>query len=156
MHRLAAAFVLLAAAAPVSAASSPSWWLSVTGKTEILTDVPPDSDDTGTTFNCAIGEKVVHVFITLDRRLHGAGDPPWRVPMTVASGATSASFKAKATPDEETGGTDLEAVIPASAPVVAAFARTGAIRLSSSGETIKTSRVPTTKAARLVRACGGR
>jgi hypothetical protein len=156
MRRLVAALVLLAAATPVFAAPAPAWRLTTTDGTVILTNVPPDSDEGGTSFNCTAGEKAVHVFIILDRRLHGAGAPPWRVPMAVVSGAVSSSFKAKATPDEENGGTDLEAVVPTSASVMAAFAHSGAIRLSSSGETIKTSPVPPAKAASFVKTCAGR
>ncbi|MFI4934998.1 MAG: hypothetical protein ACHP7N_10295 [Caulobacterales bacterium] len=153
MKRVILTLVLCAAPIWAVAAAAP-WRLTVSASEATLTDGAPDSDDVATTLTCKRGERVVHVFAILDQRVSGHGEPPWPVRMGVASGAVQTSVIAAATPDEENGGTDLDAKVPSSDPVIAAFGRTGAIRLSSGGETVKTSPVPAAKAAALLKVCG--
>jgi len=160
-------FILACAVLPFlvsPAMAAQPWRLSVDGDGASLTNAIPDSDDAATMLQCRSGEGTVTVYLFLERRVADhlmdaqwvdrAGRPsPWSTRLTVVSGAVTGTFPAQANPDEQSGGTEVEAVLPASAPVLAAFARTGAIRLSAYGERVKDPPIPAAKAAALMRVC---
>ena len=164
MKRLVLACVALPFLASPALAAKPPWRLVVDGDGASLTNAIPDSDDAATMLQCRTAEGTVTVYLFLETRvadhLKGAEwvdkagrTAPWSARLTVTSGGVTGAFPAKANPDEQSGGTEVEATIPASAPVMAAFARTGAIHFTAFGERVKEPPIPAAKAAGLMRVC---
>ncbi len=153
--RRVALVALLCALPGAAIAGLGAWRLSIDRSGAHLTDALPDSDDVATAFHCDPGEKLVHVYATIGRRLIGAKPPPWPATLTMTSGTLVRRVPARAMPDEETGGTDLEAVIAAADPLMTAVAKTGQLKLAAAGEPIQMRPIPATKAARFVHSCGG-
>ncbi|HWA62229.1 MAG TPA: hypothetical protein VG939_12690 [Caulobacteraceae bacterium] len=152
---------LILAAGP--AAAGP-WRLHVDGDGANLTNGDSSGEDAATSLQCQGGEGKVTVYLFLDHRvadhLKGsdwvdkAGHPaPWKTPVLVVSGAVAGDFAGEVNADEMNGGSSVEVVIPAASPVMAAFAKTGAIRFSAYGEAVKDAPIPAAKAAGLMRVC---
>jgi hypothetical protein len=147
MRHAVLALALILAATPALAAP---WTLSVTRQSVMLSDADDSGEDAATTLQCKpkSGRITVHFF--LEKRV---SDTVKAGTLTVKSGAVSAQFAARATPEEMYGGNEIEATVPADAPVVAAFAKTGVLRLTAWGETARGGAIPLAKAAGLVKAC---
>jgi hypothetical protein len=163
MKRLACALgLVLLAASPAAAAP---WRLSVAPDQALLTRADGSGEDAATALRCVPGSGRIVVVMFTQRRLadHLMGaawvdragrSAPWTASLTAASGELAANFPAIANPDEMNGGTEIKAVVPADAPVMAAFAKTGALRFTALGETARDPKVPAAKAAGLIKACG--
>lgn len=163
MRSLFLACVALPFLAAPAMAKQP-WRLEIDGDGANLTNAIPNSDEAATMLQCQGGEGVITVYLFIDRRiadhLQGAEwvdrqgrSPPWNTRLLVTSGKLTASIPAKGNPDEESGGTEIEATIPANAAVMAAFARTGAVRFTAYGEVVRDPPIPASKAAGLMRVC---
>src|SRR6185369_4746598 len=109
-----------------------------------------DGDDSGedaaTTLMCKPKSGKVAVTFFLEKRV---GEAAKAGQLTAVSGAVTAQFAAQSTPEEMYGGTEVHATIPAAAPVLAAFAKSGALRLTAFGGTARGGKVPVAKAAGL-------
>jgi hypothetical protein len=162
VKRLACVFVVLLVASP--AAAGGPWRLSVAADEAMLTRADGSGEDAATSLHCTPKSGAVGVTLFLDHRLadHLMGDQwvdkagaraPWKIALTVTSGAVATSGPALANPDEMNGGSEIEATIPANAPVMIEFAKTGALRLIARGETVRDPPIPKAKAAALVAAC---
>ena len=162
-HVLAGLACALAVAGPATAAVH--WTLDVDGDGALLTTGQPHGGQTGVTaMNCAGGERVADLFFNVRHRVmvrtqddvpvNAAGEaPPWNVRVTVRSGRFVGRFAGRALPDEESGGSSIEAAVPMASPVMRAFARTGRLRLSAYGVGPVLPTAPPARAARFARVC---
>ena len=82
-------------------------------------------------------------------------DPPWKTHMTIRSGAATVTVAGEATPNEDAGGSDVIVKLPVKSPVVAAFGKTGALKMTAMGYTSDSPSVPVAQSAKLVKLCGG-
>jgi hypothetical protein len=155
---------LLAFSLAASPALAAPWGLTVAKDEALLTYADSSGEDAATSLRCTPHSGKIRVTMFLEHRqadhLMGAEwvdkagrRAPWKTNLSVASGDVNDSFPAAVNADEMNGGSQLDAAIPTASPVVAAFAKTGAIRLSAYGETVKDPKVPAAKAAGLVKAC---
>jgi len=83
------------------------------------------------------------------------GPAPWKTRMTVRSGAAAITMPAEAQDNEDAGGADVSIDLPVKSPVVAAFGKTGALKMSALGYASDSPSVPVAQAAKLVKLCGG-
>jgi hypothetical protein len=162
-HVLAGLACALAATSPTLAATH--WTLDVDGDGALLTTGAPRHGQVGVTaMNCAGGERVADLFFTVRHRVmarmqddvpvNAAGEaPPWNVRVTVRSGRFVGRFAGHALPDEETGGSSIEATVPMASPVMRAFARTGRLRLTAYGVGPVLPAAPPARVARFARVC---
>jgi hypothetical protein len=158
----AALIILSLAASPALAAP---WRLTVAKDEALLTYADGSGEDATTSLRCAPHSGRIRVTMFLEHRqadhLRGAEwvdkagrQAPWKTNLSVASGDVNDSFPAAVNADEMNGGSQLDAAIPAASPVMTDFAKTGAIRFTAYGETVRQPKVPAAKAAGLVKACG--
>lgn len=123
-------------------------------------------DDGGPSVGCLMsaGEGAVTVSMGINRRPEGPPVPPkedefhdgyWTSEMTVASGGASATVPARITSAGRLGYTArTEPGLPAGHPVLAAFARTGELTVTSRGETRASGPAPLPLVAKMLEACG--
>lgn len=164
--RIAATASLLAfalAAAGDAQAKSP-WRLTIDADGPYLTVGDAESESPVTSLHCKPHEGRIGVTLFVERRVADRlkGDTwvdkasrpyPWPTTVRVVSGAVSADVAAKTNPDEMNGGSEVDLVLSPTAPVVLAFAKTGALKFTAWGETTKDPAVPPAMAARLVKGC---
>jgi hypothetical protein len=159
------AFALaLLAAMPAMAAAH--WTLRVDAREAVLTTDEGSGEDSATMLRCRVHKGGVDVTMFVNHneatdepaadgswRNKAGQKAPWRTQMTVASGAVSAAVAAKSNVDEMNGGTQVDASVPAAAPVMAEFGKTGKLKLTAYGESSRDPAVPATKAAKFLAAC---
>jgi len=160
---LALALAVLALGAGPALAKSP-WRLTIDADGPYLTVGDAESESPVTSLHCKPHEGRIGATLFVERRvadrLKGdtwvdkAGRPyPWPTTVRVVSGAVSADVAAKTSPDEMNGGSEVDLFLSPTAPVVLAFAKTGALKFTAWGETTKDPTVPPAMAARLVKGC---
>lgn len=163
---LLALSLILASAAPAAASDERRWNFLQDEEGASLSFAIPESDDDGPFFYCQRKEGTVGVVMFVERRI-AVGEPdsrgraldargvaaPWPTQMTLASGKVTVAMPAGANSAEMTGGTLVEAKVPVTSTVLAAFARTGEIRLMAYGETAEMPPAPKARVRALLNAC---
>lgn len=156
---LTAAIALPALTAPLAATAqdeNPTWWQYVEGRRTYLHFSTQDSEDPGLVLDCerpraGAAPGPIRVFMLSDRRVSGA-----TTPMQIKAAAVVATYPAKAVPEEMYGGSELTASIPARAPVMLEFARTGRIKVTAAGSVMNPPVAPAATVAAFMKACLGR
>jgi len=154
---------LLAAGASPALAKSP-WRLTIDADGPYLTVGDAESESPATSLHCKPHEGKIGVTLFVERRvadrLKGdtwvdkAGRPyPWPTTVRVVSGPVSADVAAKTSPDEMNGGSEVDLTLAPTAPVMVAFAKSGALKFTAWGETTRDPPVPPALAAKLVKGC---
>lgn len=146
-------------AAPLGAAAqdeNPNWWQNAEGRTSYLHYSTQDSEDPGLFFACerpraGAAPGAIRVFMLSDQRVRGA-----TTPMLIKAAAVVGTYAAKAVPEEMYGGSELTASVPANAPVLVEFARTGRIKVTAAGSVMNPPVAPVAKVAAFMKACRGR
>lgn len=155
---------ILALAPSASAVAKAHWSLTSTDEGPFLTVGEPDGESPVTSLRCKPRSGRIEITLfpehQVPAQLKGetwvdkSGKPaPWTTTVHVASGAVSADAPGKTNRDEMNGGSEVELTLPASSPVIQAFAKTGAIKFTSYGESPHDPPVTPAMAAKLVKAC---
>lgn len=161
--------ILLALTASPALAQNQRVWGYDGGEHPVLYFAIPDSDDVSVTFHCDAGEGVVRILTFVDHAI-AVGNPredgkwldakgrpePWPAKMTLASGGVTVSVAAQARSDEMSGGSTVEARLPVTAPVLAAFRKTGSFNTLAFGQTQALSGAPGKDVEALLRDCAKR
>lgn len=155
---LSAALVLLvttgvAQAQEPDVADARRWEVSILDDWAALRWAIPDTDDAGVTYACDLRSSVVRVLFYTAGQPREAKPRPWPTKLDMRSGSLHLSAKAEAQVDELTEGTVIEAQLPLNAPILAAFAKTGALTLSAYGETSGAPPAPTADIETFLKAC---
>lgn len=170
LKALAALAALALPAAALAQDDRPAWWLNGGGDAAMLGYSIPESDDAGPMLTCDRSTRnpetagKVSVTIFVDHRIaarlagenwvDGRGRPaPWAAMIKITAAGVVAEYPALAHPDEMNGGSQITALVPVGAPVLAEFARTGRIRFESFGEIDNPPIAPVAKVAGLMRVC---
>ncbi len=167
MKALLISIACIAAAGPALAQPDErQWTLTLGDDLAQLGWAIPESDDGGPSFSCSPGDGMVKVSQLVTHRIatetptadgnwvDAKGRPaPWPGELTLASGGVRETYPAIVQPEEMYGGSFVEAEIGPETPVLAAFARTGVIVLTSFGESEKPPAAPTAKVRALLAAC---
>lgn len=165
--KLAAALLVAALPALAHAQDTRVWSVSVPKAPDdvaYLSYALPESDDFGISLSCRVKSGQVKVMILSDQRLaerqrgttwlDRVGRPaPWPVSVTLASGAASTTVRGLASPDEMNGGSTVTAELSNRAPVIAAFAKTGALRVAALGANVEEPPAPRSQVSKFLRAC---
>jgi len=152
MKRLVLVLMVCASPAWTAAAAPGKWELGVDKESAGLA---LSSANEMPLLECKIGKGVVSVTLHFKREIKVKADGSIKTPMVIASGTVTATVPAEAYLNGNYGGTDVAADIPAKAPVLAAFARTGLLKRTALGEASGDPPTPIAMAARFVRVCGG-
>lgn len=129
------------------------WEVSILDDWAALRWAIPDTDDAAVTYACDLRSGEVRVlFYTADQPPE-AKPKPWSAKLDMRSGSLRLSADAEAQVDELTDGTVIEAKLPLNAPILAAFAKTGAMTLSAYGERSDAPSAPTADIKTFLKAC---
>lgn len=142
-----------AAAQEPDADTNRRWEVSILDDWAALRWAIPDTDDAGVTYACDLRSGVVRaLFYTADQPPQ-ARLKPWPAKLEIRSGSLRLSAPAEGQIDDLTEGTVIEAKLPLNAPVLTAFAKTGALTLSAYGETSDAPPAPVADVAKFLEAC---
>jgi len=141
----------IAATAPT--APTPHWKWALTVSADGVSIGEAD-DDEGNSISCDLpAKKLINFHFHIDNLT--LGNNPTKTQMTVASGTAKVTLRSDADPNNNAGGSDVIAAVPAGSPVVTNFAATGALTMSALGHTSSSPAVPKAMAAKLVKLCRG-
>lgn len=154
MKKLLLAAAIAAVALPALAQDRPIWFLNAGDGLATLGYAIPDSEDAGpmltcdrTTRNPATAGKIT-VTIFVDEPIRGR-----TANLEIKAGTVVGNFPAKVMPDEMNGGSQLDALVPVTSPVIAEFARTGRIKFTAGGQVVNPPVAPVAKIAGLMKVC---
>ena len=124
----------------------------------------PDPDDQPIAFSCVRGSGQVKVVASISKTLgvRQAGGTwvdraglraPWPLSVNLESKDSSATLRGQGNADEVGGGTLVLAEFSTRAPVATGFRKSGAIRLTSAGETLEPPPAPKGAVRKFLGAC---
>lgn len=162
----ALAFVLAAALAAPAAAQPARTWIVETpkGAPALLVYGTPASDDAVLSLRCTPKSGQIEVILPLAKRLADRRErgvwvdkagvrAPWPVSVALSSEAASATLRGQASPSQLDGGTIVSTEISTAAPAVAAFRKTGLLRVQALGEDLPLAPAPTGAVRKFLGVC---
>lgn len=154
MRPFVLAAVCAAIALPALAQDRPIWFLNAGDGLATLGYAIPDSEDAGPMLTCdrttrdAATAGKISVTIFVDEPIRGR-----TTSLEIKAGTVIGNFPAKVMPDEMNGGSQIDALVPVSAAVIAEFARTGRIKFTAGGQVVNPPVAPVAKIAGLMKVC---
>ena len=142
----------ISASAPAAPAFHWTWALTNNAQAVYIGEADDDESNSVSCQKPLNGKVEFHLHVDAAKP---KGPPPWKTRMTVRSGAATITVPAEAQDNEDAGGADVIIDLPVKSPVVAAFGKTGALKMSALGYTSDSPSVPVAQAAKLVKLCGG-
>ena len=141
---------------PVSAPAAPAfhwkWVLTINDQAVYIGEADDDESNSVSCQKPLNGKVQFHLHVDAETP---KSQPPWKTHMTVRSGAAAITVPAEAQDNEDAGGADVIIDLPVKSPLVADFGKTGELKMSALGYASDSPPVPASKAARLVKLCGG-
>jgi hypothetical protein len=128
------------------------WVLTINTQAVYIGEADDDESNSVSCQKPLNGKVEFHLHVDADKP---KGPAPWKTRMTVRSGAAAITVPAEAQDNEDAGGADVSIDLPVKSPVVAAFGKTGALKMSALGYASDSPPVPVAQAAKLVKLCDG-
>ena len=129
--RIALALALTGALAASAAAQERQWSFDTSGDDAYLVFGVPDTDDIGVSFWCAMGSGEIRLFIPAAGEILMPDEP---IAFTVTVGSEIFNLSGRSTPNEEAGGTSLEAILTPAHPLFEALGEADRFKLETGGQ----------------------